>query len=1076
MIFEDLTGKRRKRAAAGVIVLALLGSLPFAAWRAGLEREPHLPGRGARAAALEPSESPPVTSVATRPGSKARTPTNIVFTAHDDPPGARTVDQHIEEIDVVVPDWFRVGGADCAIDETVDDASRRWAMRPDVRVAARVANLRGDHWSKAEAGALLHDETQRSCVARELARRATELGARGINIDFEALAPDDANGLVAFTSELRLRLGPDRLLTIDVTPDDPAYDLARLATVTDAIVLMAYDEHEETSDPGPIASAAWFAAVVDRARVHVPPEKLVVGLGAYCYDWGAGAEALDFQSAMDRAAAHAALPVFSGTTGGTTFRYDDGPQKHEVWCSDALALANQRSTLEAKGIHSWALWRAGAEDPSAWSVLRGDREALTDIAPPVGVRAVGTGDGWQMRAPRAGRRVIEWDADGRVREARYAAVPAGLTFERLGGSARREVALTFDDGPDPVGTPPILDALRAERAEATFFVLGEQAMGHPDLVERIAREGHLLGNHSFHHPHIDAIGEADLLRELRSTERVLEGIVGHYTPLFRAPYTAAFDAREPALLASHRPAFEAGYRVVGGDVDPADWERPGAQVIAERIVTQVEAGGRIVVLHDGGGDRTQTAEALRLALPRLRERGYNVVPLDRHLGLPRSAVAPPVDDSDRALAEGARVATFATSHGPLLLSILFTGSTAIAAIRVLMLVMLALRRRASAAPAPDYAPLTTILVPAYNEEKVLRATVTSLLTSTYRNIEVLVVDDGSTDGTYEIGRALAAEDPRVRCVTKRNAGKAAASNYGIQRARGEIIVCVDADTLITAEAVGLLVRHFADPAVSAVCGNVEVGNVRSILTAFQAIEYVTSQNLDRRALATLNAVNVVPGALGAWRRTELLAAGGYAHDTLVEDADLTLTVLARGGRIAYESKAIARTEAPETISALWKQRFRWTYGTYQCLAKHRRALFAGAMGMVALPNMILFQVLFPLLSPIGDAVMVAALFTGNTGAVLSGYLGFLAMDLLASAVAFKLDGKPLRWLPLLLVQRFTYRQLMYLVCLRAFLAALSGGRHGWRKLERTGSATLETATVTSLAAHHASKAPSKLAA
>ena len=396
-----------------------------------------------------------------------------------------------------------------------------------------------------------------------------------------------------------------------------------------------------------------------------------------------------------------------------------------------------------------------------------------------------------------------------------------------------------------------------------------------------------------------------------------------------------------------------------------------------------------------------------------------------------------------------------------------------------MLIVLAFgrRRQVGADSAPEDELLVSILVPAFNEEKVLRQAVRSLLASDYRTIEVIVVDDGSTDNTSRVARALAAEDPRVRCLRKTNGGKARASNHGLEHARGEIILCVDADTLVAPDAVRMLVRHFADPKVSAVCGNVEVGNVRSALTVFQAIEYVTSQNLDRRALAAINAVNVVPGALGAWRRDVLRAAGGYAEDTLVEDADLTLTVLRAGGSVAYEPKAIARTEAPETLSALWKQRFRWTYGTYQCLAKHRGALFRGAAGSVALPNMILFQLLFPLLSPIGDAVMVFALLSGNLGAVLSGYLGFLAMDLLASVIAFRLDNKPLRWLPLLLIQRFTYRQFMYLVCLRALVAVIAGGRHGWRKLERTGTAlALPAVTPLVVPRRVAAAAPAKIAA
>ncbi len=273
-----------------------------------------------------------------------------------------------------------------------------------------------------------------------------------------------------------------------------------------------------------------------------------------------------------------------------------------------------------------------------------------------------------------------------------------------------------------------------------------------------------------------------------------------------------------------------------------------------------------------------------------------------------------------------------------------------------------------------------------------------------------------------------------------------------------------------------MVEHFADPDVTAVCGNVEVGNVRSWLTAFQAIEYVTSQNFDRRAFAALNCIGVVPGALGAWRRDAVLAVGGYSHDTLVEDADLTITILRAGGVITYEPRAIGRTEAPESLGALWRQRVRWTYGTYQCLAKHRAALMQGSLGWVALPNLLLFQVIFPVASPLGDAAMVHAIVTGQWSAFLSGYLGFLTMDVVASALAFRLDRKPLRWLTLLLVQRFTYRMFLYAVSLWSLVSAALGAHQGWRKLDRLGTVAPLPARPTSMLPAARSVAPPRVSA
>lgn len=1042
VIFEDSSGRRRRWAIAALALMTWLVVLPWAFYQVALRAEPHLPRLSAPEVAA-PAHVPTV-----RPRAA------FVFAAHDDPPGARSIDAHAEQIDTVVPDWFRLPGAGCQVEETLDDASRRWAKEAKMRVVARVANLREDSWAKAEGGALLHDEAARRCVARRVASRARALGARGINVDLESLSPKDAHGLVSFLTELREALGPGDLLTIDVTPDDPAYDLERLTRVADAIIVMAYDEHEETSAPGPIASPGWFAGVVDRAMARIPRERLVIGMGSYCYDWTLTrprhAEALGFGAAMERAALSSGLPTFERANGGTEFSYAAGGSKHEVWCADAAAVQNQTRALAARGLQHWALWRAGSEDPSLW-----EGTAMAPVPPGNEAAVVGDGAAWTRSAPPTpGFRDVTLADDGSVLRATYRTLPSGGVFQRRGDNDARGIVLTFDDGPDERTTPIILDTLRQLHAPATFFVLGEQVMRHPDLARRIAQEGHLVGNHTYHHPHIDRVGEDALRGELLETERALEGLLGRYSPLFRAPYTARFDARDPGLLATHRPAFDAGYAVVGADIDPLDWSTPGAEIIAERIVAGAENGGHIVLLHDAGGERSQTIDALRIALPRLRARGFHISSMDEHLGVARTTLAASLDRRDAALATGARVLALVTGSGPSLLGVLFVTCTVIAALRVALLVLLAVRRRKRERERSGAEmPRVSVVIPAYNEEKVIGATIQALLASDYEALEIVVVDDGSTDGTFAEARAIAMEDLRVRCLRKPNEGKARAANHGVAYARGDIVVSVDADTIVAPDAIRHLVSHFVDPEVAAVCGNVEVGNVSSVLTMFQGIEYVTSQNIDRAALAELNAISVVPGALGAWRRDVLLDVGGYAGDTLVEDADLTLSVLRAGYRIAHEPRAIARTEAPETLGALWKQRFRWTYGTYQCMAKHGGALLQGGAGKIALPNMILFQLVFPLLAPLGDLGMVLAIMRGEWAVLLGGYLGFLAMDFASSIVAFRLDRKPFRWLPLLVVQRFTYRQFLYLLSLRAVVAAIAGRAHGWRKLERTGAVT-----------------------
>lgn len=983
--------------------------------------------------------------------------THLVF--HVDAPDAdASVVAHAEDIDAISPDWFRVRGADCTV-EVMPGAGHE-PSPSHALLLPRVANLDGDRWTSAETSTLLADDDARACVASTLAAELIERGADGVNLDLEALAPEDASGVVQLLVELREALHPAGLrVTIDVAAGDPAFDLARIDRVADAVVLMAYDQHHADGAPGPIAARAWLGQQVDTALAAVDRERLVVALGGYCYDWprSGAATSRTLDEAWILAARHGLRPRTVAETGNLAFAYDGDAGEHRVWCLDAAAGADALASLDARGLHRTALWRAGTEDTQWWPVLRaatpeGRAVALRQLPAPAGVVTQGRGDVIVRQAERrSGRRVVELDTAGFVRSAELEP-PHPTLLQRVGDTEGAGVVLTFDDGPDPIWTPALLDALAELRAPASFFVVGEQALAHPELVRRAAADGHVIASHSWSHPDMAALPRADADGELERTARLLEALLGHGVLFYRAPFTASFDDADADRVEQHAAAFDHGYAYVAASVDPADWDHADADAIVARVLAQVDDGGRVVVLHDGGGDRGATVEAVRRLVPELARRGHPIIGLEQYLGHGAAALAPalPLPHAVIGVANGVWSSLYA--GGAAVLPWLFAICTALAAARIVALAVLVLRRPpARRHDAPPRRPLVSVLLPSFNEAAVIESSVRSLLAGDYGELEVVVIDDGSTDDTSAIALRLAREDHRVRCLRKPNGGKASAANLGIAAARGEIIVAVDADTQIAADAIARMVAHFDDPEVVAVCGNVEVGNVCSALTAFQAIEYITSQNFDRRAFAALNCIGVVPGALGAWRRSAVQAVGGYSHDTLVEDADLTLTVLRSGGRITYEPRAVGRTEAPLSLGALWKQRFRWTYGTYQCLAKHRGALLRGTLGWVALPNVLLFQVLFPLVSPIGDAALLLALATGSWSAVLSGYLGFLAMDLLASVLAFALDRKPMRWLPLLLIQRFTYRQFLYLVSLRAMIAVLAGGRHGWRKLERTAT-------------------------
>ncbi|HSB91905.1 MAG TPA: glycosyltransferase, partial [Flavitalea sp.] len=362
-------------------------------------------------------------------------------------------------------------------------------------------------------------------------------------------------------------------------------------------------------------------------------------------------------------------------------------------------------------------------------------------------------------------------------------------------------------------------------------------------------------------------------------------------------------------------------------------------------------------------------------------------------------------------------------------------------------------------------PKVVVIVPGYNEQLNAVKTIESLLNQDYSSLQVCFVDDGSTDNTYDIVRNAFINHPAVSVHTKMNGGKASALNYGIAMSDSKYLICIDADTQLAPDAVSNLMQAMLENEnVGAVAGTVKVGNEVNLLTRWQSIEYITAQNFDRRALDQVNGITVVPGAIGAFRKQAVIDAGGFTSDTLAEDCDLTIRILKSGYRVVNCPAAIAVTEAPETLKQFMKQRFRWSYGIMQSFWKNRAACFRlsyKGLGMVSLPNLLIFQICLPLLAPLADLMLIFGIFwnRGNTGGnnhMVLYYISFLVIDLLISIVAFrfeKLNPWKLVWL---IPQRFVYRQLMYVIIYRAINEAIKGKSQGWGVLQRSGRAQLST--------------------
>ncbi|MFJ3041798.1 bifunctional polysaccharide deacetylase/glycosyltransferase family 2 protein [Streptomyces tendae] len=636
----------------------------------------------------------------------------------------------------------------------------------------------------------------------------------------------------------------------------------------------------------------------------------------------------------------------------------------------------------------------------------------------------------------------------------------------------KTIVLTFDDGPDPTWTPQVLEILETYDVPGTFFLVGSMVSRHPGIVRDMVEQGNEVGVHTFTHVDLSYQSQARVTREIEQTQLALAGAAGITTTLFRAPYSSQTDAIDNYSWPVYERLGEDGYTSVFVDTDSDDWKRPGVSKIVE-WATPEDGEGASVLFHDAGGERSQTIEALPKYIEKMKAKGYTFTTVsgamaDQQPTGAGPAGAGPAGEQDLQAAHHA--ATGATLYeGKALVAAVAVAEWTVPALsvglvivgvavmgRFAMMLVLARRhhrqrnrRRFSWGP-PVTGPVS-VIVPAYNEKECIEATLRSLARSTHP-IEIVVVDDGSTDGTAEIAESLGL--PGVRVVRQANAGKPAALNNGVRHARYDIVVMMDGDTVFEPDTVRHLVQPLADPSVGAVAGNAKVGNRRTLIGAWQHIEYVMGFNLDRRMYDLLRCMPTIPGAIGAFRREAVLQVGGMSHDTLAEDTDITIALHRAGWRVVYEEHARAWTEAPGSLGQLWSQRYRWSYGTMQALWKHRRCLTdkgpSGRFGRVGMPLVVLFQVVTPVFAPLIDVFTVYSMVFVDFRAALLAWLAVLAVQLVCAAYAFRLDREKYRYLLMMPLQQLAYRQMMYLVLIHSCVTALTGGRLRWQKLKRTG--------------------------
>ncbi len=1016
--------------------------------------------------------------------------------------------QNGDKLNTIYPEWFFIDTINYTLQTRIDKAGFAVMKQKKLSIQPIFNNFRsskstliqGDFDGKL-AHIILSDPAKRKNIIQQIADTLQYYQLQGINIDFEELTEKTDEPLLQFQKELyELLHSKGMIITMDISPDNEDYNYHALSQYNDYLILMAYDQFNDATAPGPISAQKWIEAKLDWMDDKVDVSKIILGVACYARDWQMiegkkSVEDKTYAAAIDDAKLSNAKIIFNNDTYNLNYSYyipeSDSTEEetHNVWFTDAATTFNTLRFSDDYATAGTAIWHLGGEDPRIWKFYNRSLStaslqqypfnfnSLISVGFDPNKKPTANGEGELLNiiySPSAGNIKLEIDSSEMlIAEQDYLQLPSGYVYEKFAEDTAafnkgHKIILTFDDGPDPEYTPKILDILEKEKVPATFFVVGLNAENNIPILRRIYKDGFEIGNHTFTHNNIAKMSPERSDLELKATRLLIECITGHSTILFRAPYNADSEPQTFEEIEPLARSKKYNYITVGESIDPNDWdEKMNADSIVNRTIRFAEANNAsIILLHDAGGKTRQpTVDALPRIIEYFKKRGCRFTTVADLMGKTKDDVMPPVKMSilnsfNFFFAEAA----YWGEH--ILFALFITGIFLSVGRMIAMAILASIQKKKEKAFIPNpVQPGVSIIVPAYNEELNAVKTIHSLLKQDYPDLEIVFVDDGSTDSTFKKVSDGFNDNPRVMVLTKSNGGKATALNYGIARASNDFVVCIDADTQLKKDAVAELMKKFNTgedaKTVGAVAGNVKVGNEINMITRWQSIEYITSQNFDRRAFDLLNCITVVPGAIGAFRKSAIVDAGGFTTDTLAEDCDLTMRLHRNGYQVRNCTTAISYTEAPETLRQFMKQRFRWSFGVMQSFWKHRDAVFNPRFknfGMVALPNMLVFQMILPFLSPFADLILVLSLISAGLGIIPASighiifyYVVFTFVDIAGAAIAFsyeKEDYKKLFWL---IPQRFVYRQLMYYILIKSFSRALKGELQGWGVLKRTGN-------------------------
>jgi len=976
----------------------------------------------------------------------------------------------------IASDWFTVSLNNKRLKINTDDELLNFLKKKNINFIPVLKNLDIDKWMPEAVEDIVKCNSDEQLIfINQITDEINRINASGLIVDFGLIDPSYKDNYTGFFRLLSNQLKENKKqlwLSMPMGKELASYDIEELSLFIDKFIATLHDENSEVDSPGSISSLDWVKGWSETVSSYGSPEQWIIGLGNYGYDWQEGsnmAELISFADSMTRAKKSGITSLeMSEEDFEPNFTYELNGKIHNVWFLDAVTFLNSYHAAATKMKGGVSINPLGFEDPSLWEIFSdftAEEPSASDelISKIEKIRTddiiANIGNGEMLvfdNTASDGKREIRRNNDGFFIET-YKAVPSyyNVSRQRSGSS---KVAITFDDGPDPKYTPKLLDILKQNNVSATFFILGIKAEKYPEIVKRIVDEGHLIGIHSYTHPDIYQASSERITLELNASERLIQDITGKSTLLFRAPYSD----NKPISYGEFNPFVQIqdmGYFTVSYTIDSKDWEKPGVNNILENIKNE-RREGNVILLHDAGGDRSQTIEALPLIIKFISDRGDKIVSLEELLGIDRNALMPAVDSNQQNLTS---MVTGTGFHVIRLLKEFFWAFMIIATILVVMraiaVLFFALKYKSDYPKNSDeFSPPVSILISAYNEEKVIEKTLLSLINSDYNgDKEIIVVDDGSGDETTRVVANLAKKYPEIILVTQENTGKAIALRRGVSISKNEIIIMLDADTQFQKNTVKNLVLPFMDLKTGAVSGHARVGNTKNFITHCQDIEYISAFNLDRRAFHQLNCITVVPGAVCAVRKTALLEAGGITNDTLAEDTDFTLNLYRTDYRVVYAKDAVAWTEAPESVNALIKQRFRWGFGTLQCLWKHRDMAFSknyGVLGLFAMPAMWFFNIFLLALGPVIDIFFLISLINHFNPILYAFFTVFFLIDIILAVLSCNMEHENIKKSFFVIPMRFFYKAILGYVMWKVLLKAIQGIWVGWGKLDRSASVSV----------------------